>query len=430
MKKAKISYFSTILLVIANIIGTGIFTTTGYLYLDLQNISATFYIWIIGGVLALTGALTYASISINYPRSGGEYHLLTKLFHPSLGFVSGFVSLIAGFSAPIAASSIAFGKYFGAVLPLFSPIQYAVGLVLFLTVVHSIGIKYGASLQNVFTLLKISLIVLFILIGFNSLPSFSAGWEKINSDFSWAAMLSPAFAVGLVYVSFSYSGWNAAIYIIDEVKNPRKNLPIALIGGTLVVIVLYLGLNFIFLATTNPETFAGKEEVGHIVALNLLQERGANFLSMLISVALISSVSAMTMAGPRVTYVMGQDFKIFKVLARKSRNNTPVVALILQFIVVTIMILTAKFDVILKYIGFTLSIFTFLVALGGTIKHMKKELKLWGFPFVPVIFMALNIWMIVYTGLQTPIVLLTGFLTLFVGFIIYWIINKFSNEQK
>ncbi len=430
MAKNKISYFSTTLLVIANIIGTGIFTTTGYLFLDIQNISGTFYIWIVGGVLALTGALTYSSIAIQYPRSGGEYHLLSKLIHPSVGFVAGFVSLFAGFAAPIAASSIAFGKYFSSILPYLPATKYAILLVIFLTIIHSLGIKYGTFIQNLFTLFKVLLIILFILIGINHLPAMETGWEIVNSDFSWDVMFSPAFAVGLVYVSFSYSGWNATIYIVDEIKKPKVNLPVSLIGGTLVVIVLYLGLNFIFLSTTPPELIAGKEEVGHIVAQHILGERGANFLSTLISIALISSVSAMTMAGPRVTQVMGQDFNVFSVLAQRSKFQTPLFALVLQLIVVIFMIISARFDLILKYIGFTLSIFTFLVALGGVIHHLQKKIKLWGFPIIPGVFLILNAWMIVYIALKTPIVLLTGSLTLLAGFFLYYIVEKISNKKS
>ncbi len=433
MPKRGVSAITATLLVIANMIGTGIFTTTGYAYAAIGNRYATLMLWVVGGILALCGALSYAALGMAVPRSGGEYHFLSVLFHRSLGFCAGFVSLFAGFSAPIAASAIAFGKYFYAILPLAPPLYYAIALIILLTIVHSIGLDYGSRVQNLFTLLKIALILLFIAIGFHYLKTHPQGIQALQKSKDLNALFSTGFAISLVYVAFAYSGWNASTYIIGELRNPRKTVFISLFLGTLIVTLLYTGLNYVFLTTTPPHLYSAKEEIGHIVAVHLLGSSGGKFLSTLIAVALISSVSAMVMAGPRVTQVMGEDFRLFRWLAHKSRNGVPVMALWVQCAIALTMVLTATFQWIIEYISFTLSIFTFLTVLGALLKYRslikKHKVTLWGYPLTPVLFLLLNLWMMLHITFQEPKVFIASIATLGLGFLLYFLVHAFQKTS-
>ena len=270
----KLGFFTATALVIANMIGTGIFTTTGFLIADLKSPTVILFVWLLGGLLALSGALVYGELGAAMPRSGGEYHYLSKIYHPLIGFLSGWVSLIVGFSAPIAASAVAFGKYLSTIYPEIPVIYAALTLVILLSMIHIMDVKLGGYTQNAFTLLKVILILTFIAAG---------AWyfmdKHISVDVHWGdigSVFEPSFAVALIFVYFAYSGWNAATYIGGEIEQPEKNLPRSLIIGTSVVILLYLGLNLIFLYGVTPETLAGKVEVGHVVAGKLFGTSKAN----------------------------------------------------------------------------------------------------------------------------------------------------------
>lgn len=231
----KITTLTGIALVVANMIGTGAFTSLGFQLKDLGNPTIILILWVLGGVIALSGAFSYAEIGTHIQRSGGEYAFLTKLFHPLVGYLSGWISITVGFAAPIALSAMAFVAYF----PYFNLNHKWTSIILIavVTLIHTKNLSLSSKFQNISTLFKIGIIVALILIGIWQEPSFNNVGFLSNSDYS--NLISPAFAVALIYVSYSYSGWNAAAYITEEFKNPKKSLPKALIGGTLIVTILY-----------------------------------------------------------------------------------------------------------------------------------------------------------------------------------------------
>jgi len=416
------------LLVVANMVGTGVFTTTGFLVRDLGSPLAVLASWLIGGLLALCGALAYGELVAALPRSGGEYHLLSRIYRPAVGFVAGWLSLVVGFSAPIAAASLAFGRYLHAIFPsLPSAPVAAVVLIVVLSILHALHVRIGGGVQNVFASIKIALILGLIAGGlFLGEPSRLAagGWEAVPP-----AVISPAFAVGLIFISFAYSGWNGAAYVAGEVRTPSKNLPLALLLGTLAVVALYVGLNLAFLASAPASELSGVVEVGHVAAVSLFGEGAGRALSGLISLALISSVSAMIMAGPRVYQTMGEDHRMLSFLSKRSGRGGPVAAIALQAAAAIALVITATFETLLMYIGFTLSLCAGLTAFGVMVLRwrepdLERPYRAWGYPVTPVLFVALSAWMARHTLVQRPVAALAGVGTLFFGFVAYLIIGR------
>lgn len=417
---------TAMLLVVANMIGTGVFTTSGYLVRDLDSSMAVLSAWLIGGVLALCGALSYAELAAFMPRNGGEYQLLSRIYHPAVGFVAGWISLLVGFSAPIAASALAFGNYAAALAPWLPVTPAALTLVLAVSVLHATHVTLGGSVQNVFSVAKVLLIVVFIVGGLalGDLSLLSGGSRSFST-----AVISPAFAVGLVYISFSYSGWNAAAYLAGEVRRPARSLPIALLGGTAIVMGLYLGLNAVFLASAPPQRLAGVLEIGHVAATHLFGTRAGGMLSALIALALVSSVSSMVMAGPRVYQAMGEDYKPLAWLRMRTRHGGPAVAVALQAAVAMLMAATASFEFILGYIGFTLSLFTGLTVLGLFVlrrrePHGKRPYRTWGYPLTPALFLLLSLWMVVHALWHRPLAAAAGMGTIVSGLLLYLAIHN------
>ncbi|MBW2524614.1 MAG: amino acid permease [Deltaproteobacteria bacterium] len=420
--RRRLSSTTATLLVVANMVGTGVFTTTGFLIRDLGSPSAVLLAWVVGGLLALCGALAYSELAAAIPKNGGEYAILSRVFHPAVGFVAGWISLVVGFSAPIAASALAFGQYFGAIVPGAHPMIAAVVLVVLLSVVHALHVTMGSGVQNAFTIAKVALILVLVVGGLalgDPARVTAASAEPLS-----AGVLSPAFAIGLIFISFAYSGWNGAAYLAGEVQRPARTLPLALIAGTGLVMLLFLGLNFVFLSSAPLAELSGVVEVGHVAAVNLFGPRAGTLLSGVIALALVSSVGAMIMAGPRVYEAMGEHSPRLRFLRYRTKGGGPAAAVVLQAVVALIMVATATFEVLLTYIGFTLSLMAGLTVLGVMwLRYREPDLhrpyRVWGYPFTPLAFVALSGWMILHALLERPIVALAGFVTLGSGAALY-----------
>lgn len=428
----KIGLVTTSAFVIANMVGTGVFTSLGFQLNGISNIAAILFLWLIGGIIALCGSLVYSELGAAMPRSGGEYHYLSKIYHPWLGFLSGWVSLTVGFAAPVALAAMALGKYTTSVVPYLSSEVVALAVVLIITLIHAYDIKTGGKFQNIFTSFKILLIIVFIVCGLTLTPQF----QDITSSFktfSFKEFLNPAFAVSLIYVSYAFSGWNASAYIASEIDKPQKTIPKSLFISTLIVTVLYFLLNLTFLLTAPAAEMKGQLEVGYISATRIFGATGGNLMAMLISILLVSTISSMVFVGPRVSQVMGEDMKLFSFLAKKSKRGTPVYAILLQFSISFILILTSSFETVMTYAGFTLNLFTFMTVLGVFIHRLKyKEVdrpyKTWGYPYVPVFYLLIMLGTLYYLIISCPYESLLGFITVFSGSILYGI--NFLVEKK
>jgi APA family basic amino acid/polyamine antiporter len=423
MSHKKITVVTATNLVIANMVGTGVFTSLGFQVLGITSDFALIALWIVGGVLALCGALSYAELATALPRSGGEYHYLSKIYHPSVGFLSGWISAVVGFPAPIALAGIAFGEYFKIFAPGFSPVVVSLLVVWVITLVHLFGLRVEELFQNGATFLKIGLILVLIIAGLwmahPQVLDMNPGPKALE------ILVSGPFAVSLVYVMYAYSGWNAATYITEEVRNPAKNVPWALLIGTLAVTVLYLLLNYVFLRTTPKAVLAGKLEVGLLSGEAIFGPTGGKIVSALISVGLIATISAMAWIGPRVTKRMAEDLPKLRILGKTSTKGTPYVATLLQVIIVTILVATGTFEKVLIYTQFSLLLSSFMTVLGVIVlrirqPQLERPYRVWGYPVTPIVFLAVTLHMMIYVVRDKPTESLLGLITVIAGLIIYF----------
>jgi APA family basic amino acid/polyamine antiporter len=416
------------LLVVGSMVGTGVFTTTGLLVRDLGSPLAVLAAWAVGGALALCGALSYAELGAALPRNGGEYQLLGRIYHPALGFAAGIVSLLVGFAAPLAASALAFGHYLAAMVPAVSPTAAALALIAVAAAFHATSVASGARFQAATTAAQVALVLAFALAA--SLRG-DASRLAAGGSGALAVVASPAFAVGLVLVSFAYSGWNAAAYVAGEMRAPARALPLALLAGTGAVTALYLGLNASFLAAAPAGELAGVVEVAHVAGGRLFGAAVGRALSGAVALVLVASVSAMLMSGARVYTAMGEDHPALAALARRTRGGGPAVAVAVQAALAAAMLLTSSFGALLAYIGFTLSAVAGLTVLGLVVLRIRepdleRPYRAWGYPATPFLFVSLSAWMIVHAIAENPTSSLAGLGTLGGGLALYAVLRRRS----
>ncbi len=427
----RLSVSTATLLVIANMVGTGVFTTLGFQARAFDSPFVILSLWIVGGVGALAGALCYAELGAALPRSGGEYHFLSRIFHPSLGFLSAWVSLTVGFSAPVALAAMAFSAYLFRSVPGLNTMAVAVLLVVSVSAVHALGIRSGSWFQAFSTVLK-----LVLLLGLVCLGMFDPQGQPLDlvpdaSDVR--ALWSSAFAVALVYASYAYSGWNAAAYVTGEMRMPGRDLPRALWFGTLSVVVLYVLVNAAFLRAAPLSELSGQVEVGYWVGRNLLGESGGRIVGGMIALSLVSTVSAMTWAGPRVIQAVGEDYRLFRVFGFRNAGGGPVPAICLQLAIVLVLILTSSFERVMTYLGFTLGLSTFLTVAGLFVLRIRepdlpRPSRVWGYPVTPLLFLAINAWMLAWILVDRPVESLAGLATLAAGLFVYFWIDRQGQE--
>ncbi len=433
--KTKFSLTTATALVVANMVGSGVFTSLGFQAAGISSGPALLLLWILGGAIALFGALTYSEAGVLFPRSGGEYHFLTEMFHPALGFLAGWISFLVGFAAPVAAAAMGLGRYLTSALAvpqktgagLSSSSLIAVGVVAVLTVLHSLDKSLGARFQNVITIFKILFIVLIIVLGLAM--GEPAGLSFAPTSRALRDVLSPAFVVSMFFVTFSYSGWNAAAYVAGEIENPRRNLPRSMIAGTLIVSVLYILLNFVFLRTVPIAELSGKLEVGYVFAGRVFGAAGGRLMGAVIAFLLLSSVSAMIIAGPRISRVIGEDYRLFRFLGKTTAKDIPAAAVVVQGLLSVFYIVTSTFDQVIVFIGFTLNLFTFMTVLGVMLMRRKRPdlprpYRTWGYPWTPAAFLVIHVYILAYGLIYRPRESLAGLGLTAAGLVVYAIDRK------
>lgn len=423
----RIGLFGATAVVVASMVGTGVFTTTGLLVRDVGSNPAVLFAWLLGGVLALSGALAYGELAAALPNNGGEYQLLGRIYHPAVGFLAGFVSLVVGFSAPIAASALAFGEYWARVVPAVRPEVSALGLVIVASLSHFWRVSLGARVLEWTTVLDVVLIAIVVVAG---LPAGRFEYLTLAPQRPFgAAVLSPELAIGLIYVSFAYSGWNGAVYIAGEIRRPGETLPRSLVLGTSIVTLLYLGLNLVFLVAAPAPVISGVIEVGHVAAERLFGETAARVVSAVVSVGLITTVVALVMTGPRVYEKMGEDHPRLAALSGRTARGGPATAILLQAALAIAMIVTATFDALLTYMGFTLSVSAMLAIAGVFVlrirePELERPYRAWGHPVTTLLAVALLGWMTVHTLLQRPVAAWVGLGTIGAGLLLYLVLGE------
>jgi APA family basic amino acid/polyamine antiporter len=436
----KLGLFPATNIVVANMIGAGIFTTTGLLMAGLNSPLLMLALWVTGGLIALCGAFSYGELGAAMPGAGGEYLFLSRIFHPVFGFLSGWVSFIVGFSAPIAASAIGFSEYFCRALPsiplwfenngIMSPpatkTAISVTVILVFTLIHYRGIKSGALIQNILTLLKVTLILFLLLAGFTSgngdLANFTPGNTVSQGFAGWKTI-----GLSLMWIMFAYSGWNASTYLGAEIKNPLRTLPLSLILGTGIVIFLYLGLNVLYVYSINPDEMKGVISIGGLAMGKLFGPSAETLFSLLISFALFSSLSAFIIIGPRVYYSMAKDGLFFKSVARiHPKFQVPSNSIILQAIIAIILTLSGTFEQVLTYMGFALGIFPILTVFGVfKLRRVNKDSpRLPGYPIAQILYISAGVLILVLSFLERPVESGIAIFTVIAGIPAYYLFKR------
>jgi basic amino acid/polyamine antiporter, APA family len=400
-------------LVISNMIGTGIFTALFFQIEAVPSVFGLLTLWLLGGIVALFGGLSYSEISSIFPRSGGEYEYISKIYTPSLGFASGLCTLVIGFAAPIAGCAINLANY---ISPLFQYTQdsttsklISAFVIIIIAGLQFLGLKSSAIFQNISTLFKIGLVLIFIILPFIFGNDHNKGETfTMNSD-DFSTIGSSSFFSCLALLYYAFVGWNSSIYISEEVENPRKNVPLSILMGITIVTLLYILINYSFLhACTFEEIKAGGSSIGNTVTKKLFGEitflniKIIDFLAIMLSLALLSTINSNMVTASRIVEVMGQDMPLFKKLDIRTQKGTPYYSTILLMMIAIIFVFFSDLKSLLEYVGYTLSIFATLVVVGVYImrKRMPKSpnrFNAWLYPLSPMVFIGINVAMIYYS---------------------------------
>ena len=430
---------SAIALVVANVIGAGIFTTTGFQAADLGHPGWIFLVWIVGGLLAYCGALCYAELGAAMPEAGAEYVYLRETYGRAFGFMSAFVSFVAGFPAPIASALKSLVRYLGAFAPVLERDPavlgavhlndlVAIGLVWLLVAIHLRGMRGSIRFNDAVTVFKVGGIIAILVAaaawGRGDVAHFSQV-SAVHTPGDTPTLLA-ALATSLIFVMFCYSGWNAAAYVASEIVEPQKNLPRALLAGTGIVVLLYLGLNAVYFYGADVDALAGKVEVGLVASRNLFGPTGVGLVTIVLLVSLLASASAMTVAGPRVSFALGRDVPLLHRFAHtNATTGAPTTALLVQGVVTSVIVLSGRVDQIQQYAGFTLALFSALavscvVVLRRKRPELARPFRTWGYPVTPIFFVAVSVWTMFWAFRGRPTESTLALLTVALGGVIFW----------
>ena len=424
---SKIGALPAAALVVSSMVGTGVFTSLGYQVGDIPSGPGILLVWMLGGLVALCGALSYAELAGALPRSGGEYHFIGRLYHPSLGWTAGLLSAVVGFAAPTALAALALGSYAHRAFPQVPAAAAAVLALVLVTGGHLLTLKASAWLQTVSTALKLTLILGLIVAAFLKTGHGDIRWN-VRPRVDLAIIAQPAFAVALLFVFYAYSGWNAAVYMLEELKDERRTVSRSLVWGTLLVMGLYVLLNAAFLKAAPVADLAGVTEVGHVAAKALFGEGAARWFSGLLSLGLVATVSALVWAGPRVLHVMGRDFHFLRVLAVKNQHGIPVPATLILSGLALVFVHVGNFAQLLTYTQFALTLCAFLTVFGIFIVRRKPPVE--GafrcplYPLPPLVFLAMTGFVMVRSLAAEPVPTLAGMGTVLIAWLCYFPLKK------
>ena len=427
-----ISVWTAASFVVASMIGTGVFTSLGFQLLDIQSVFPLIMLWVIGGIVALCGALTYSELGAALPRSGGEYHLLSRIIHPSVGFGAGIVSATVGFTAPAVLAAMALGSYLSAVFPGLNQTIVASLVLAGFHGLHMKSVKWGTFFQDSSTAVKIGLILVFIAFGFFSdVPQSISILPKPGDG---ALMLGSGFAVSLVWVSYAYTGWNSAVYIAGEIQDPKINISRSMVIATGFVMILYILLNYIFLYTAPMAAMAGRVDIGYISGVQIFGEIGAKVIGLGISILLLSTVSSYVYIGPRIMQIMGEDHSFLKFLKNRNTDDIPLNAFCVQLGLSFLFILTSSFEQVLMYAGISLIITTTLTVISLFVLRRKepnldRPYRVWGYPITPLVFLIVNVWILAYSIRETTFesFIGIGIITLSIG--LYYLMSALNKSS-
>ncbi|HWO40547.1 MAG TPA: amino acid permease [Candidatus Eisenbacteria bacterium] len=429
--KRQIGLFDAVMLISGDMIGIGVFVTTGVVAETLPSPGGVLLVWLLGGFLALAGALSCAELSASLPYAGGDYIYIREAYGRLAGFLSGWSSFLVTFSGAIAFLAVGFTGFLAFFFPVLGSEQaifsasvlgfsinvtvgtvFAIMMVALISTLHCIGVRQGAMTQNVLSLLKLGallgIILLGVFFGKGSTDHFKPffDWEKIG-NFS-------VFAAAFIPVIFAYSGWNAVIYIAGEVKEPERNLPRALLIANTIVIALYLAINAVYIYGVPVTEMKGALRVSEVATTALFGYQTSAWITGIITVSILGALNVVTMIGPRIYYAMARDGLFFRSLARVHPTfGTPINAIVLQAIWACLLILTGTFGTLFTYVSVIITLFSALTVGSVMILRWKeptlhRPYKVWGYPVLPVLFILAHLGIVWGSLTEKPIESLWG----------------------
>lgn len=418
----KIGWKTATAIVISNMVGTGVFTSLGYQVPELHNTFTIILLWTIGGILALIGAFIYAELGAHFKQSGGDYIYLSRTYHPIMGYITSWVSLIVGFSGPIALAALAMAKYLG----FENERSTAILIIIIIAIFQCFSLKVSSRFQNIFAVVKVAFILVLIVIGISISPSPT---NALLWDNSWThEVIVPAFASSLVFVTYAYTGWNSASYIVEEIEKPKVNLPKALIIGTVFVTVSYVLVNFVFLKHASIEQMEGKEDIANIAFTNILGVRGVKWISYLIALQLVSTISGYLWVGSRVTQATAKENHLWSYLGKENKNRIPIWAVVAHTLISILIILSGKFEEIFIYTAFVLQLLS-TAAVSTSLFIKKKDRVLFKgniFLLMPGIFLLFSFYILYFTFVNHPRESIIGLGIIGAGMTLYFFDEKKS----
>lgn len=416
----KIGWKTATAIVISNMVGTGVFTSLGYQVPELHNTFTIILLWTIGGILALIGAFIYAELGAHFKQSGGDYIYLSRTYHPIMGYITSWVSLIVGFSGPIALAALAMAKYLG----FENERSTAILIIIIIAIFQCFSLKVSSRFQNIFAVVKVAFILVLIVIGISISPSPT---NALLWDNSWThEIIVPAFASSLVFVTYAYTGWNSASYIVEEIEKPKVNLPKALIIGTVFVTVSYVLVNFVFLKHASIEQMEGKEDIANIAFTNILGVRGVKWISYLIALQLVSTISGYLWVGSRVTQATAKENHLWSYLGKENKNRIPIWAVVAHTLISILIILSGKFEEIFIYTAFVLQLLS-TAAVSTSLFIKKKDRVLFKgniFLLMPGIFLLFSFYILYFTFVNHPRESIIGLGIIGAGMTLYFFDKK------
>ncbi len=416
--------WTLVALVVGNAVGAGIYTTSGFALADLGSREWVMAAWFTAGLIALCGAASYGMLVRGISESGGEYLYLSRSIHPVAGYVAGWISLLAGFPGAIAFAATAFESYTVASLPSLASLPtdaLAISVTLLAGVVHIVRVRTGARAHEL--IVALMMLILFSIIIWAGVQLLSK--PAVSSAEQLTTFSLFAFANSLVWISLSYSGFNAAAYVAGEVRDAKRVVPLGMIYGTLATLVLCVLVNAIMLYSAPASDLAGRADVALVAARSLSGDIGVWVVQLVIAVSLLTSITAMVLAGPRVYAKMAEDGALPK-LFMASQGNPPRASIVLQVCSALALILIADLRDLMSYLGLTLSLCLALAVSSLFVRHIRlgerPDSKL--YPLAPAVFIVCTVGFALLSALHAPMQFAAAVPTVLAGFLAYALTKK------
>jgi len=435
--------FDATMLIIGNMIGIGIFTTTGYVAGYINSSILLLFVWVIGAVYSYCGAITYAELSTRFPVSGGDFHYLKTAYHPLIGFLFGWSTFTVTYTGSVATIAVGFATYFQNLLPksflglsisipltplyLTSIKIIAVLITLLLTWINAKGVKYGARFQNLFSVAGIGVIFAFVTAGILSNAADSNNFYPLWPD-SLSLGESSFLGVAFVSIVFTYAGWTTIVYVAGEIKNPTKNIPSAMLISVTLVAIIYIIMNLVYLLAMPMTEMKNVVDIGYVAMQRLFNEDIGILFAIIVMLLSLSSLNSTILSGARIYYAMAIEGKFFKIVGKLHQTSkVPAISLWAQCLWSVVLIISGSFNQLLTYTVFIMVLFSFLSGVAlfiirKTDQDKNYSSKIRGYPYIPLFFIVFSSFIMISILYNRPLESLIGIFIVCLGipFFLFW----------